>query len=113
LFIVCLINITLQVTSILVTVELSSEIVEIQEEQKLIDTGLYSVVRHAMYLAACVIFCFSPLILGSYYALFPAIFIPVFIGMRIKNEEMILQKGLKGYDLYMKKVKYKLMPYIW
>ncbi len=91
----------------------ASRVIEIQEEQKLIDAGLYSLIRHPMYFAASIIFCFSPLILGSYYAFSTAIFIPIFICMRIKNEEMVLKKGLKGYDLYMERVKYKLIPFIW
>ncbi len=91
----------------------ASRVVEIQEGQKLIDTGLYSVVRHPMYLAFSIIFCFSPFVLGSFYALIPIVFMPLLIAMRIKNEEIILQRGLKGYDSYMKKVKYRLIPYIW
>lgn len=91
----------------------ASRVIEIQEGQKIIDTGLYSVVRHPMYLAYSIIFCFSPLVLGSFYALIPVLFMPLLIAMRIKNEEKVLQEGLKGYDLYMKRVKYRLTPYIW
>ena len=91
----------------------ASRVIEIQEGQKLIDTGLYSVVRHPMYLAFSIIFCFSPLVLGSLYALIPIVVVPLLIAMRLKDEEKLLQKELKGYGLYMNKVKYRLMPYIW
>jgi protein-S-isoprenylcysteine O-methyltransferase Ste14 len=91
----------------------ASKIIEIQEEQKLIDSGLYSIVRHPMYLAFTIICLFNPIILGSWYAFMPSIFIPVFLAQRIRNEEAVLQKGLKGYDFYMKKVKYRILPFIW
>lgn len=91
----------------------ASRVVEIQDEQKLIDTGLYSFVRHPMYLAGMILYGFSPLVLGSYYALIPMILIPVLLIIRIKNEEKVLIEGLKGYDSYMKKVKYRLLPFIW
>lgn len=91
----------------------ASRVVEIQEEQRLIDTGLYSVVRHPMYLAATIIFLFTPLVLGSFYAVIPALLIPFFLAWRISNEEKVLLQGLKGYDDYMKKVKYRLVPFVW
>jgi protein-S-isoprenylcysteine O-methyltransferase Ste14 len=91
----------------------ASRVIEIQKEQKLIETGLYSVVRHPMYLAATILFGFSPLVLGSYYALIPMLFIPILLIIRIKNEEKVLMNGLKGYDEYMKKVRYRIIPYIW
>ncbi len=91
----------------------ASRVIEIQEGQKLMDTGLYSVVRHPMYLAFSIIFCFSPLVLGSFYALIPALFIPFLISLRIRNEEKILQEGLEGYNLYKQKVRYRLIPYVW
>jgi protein-S-isoprenylcysteine O-methyltransferase Ste14 len=91
----------------------ASRIIEIQEEQILIDTGFYSKVRHPMYLAFSIIFLVTPIMLGSYYALIPISLIPLLIAMRIGNEEKLLQKSLKGYDLYMKKVKYRLIPFIW
>ena len=90
-----------------------SRAVEIQENQRVIDTGLYSVVRHPMYLAFSIIFCLSPFVLGSFWALIPAMIMPVLIGMRIRNEERLLQKGLQGYAGYMKKVRFRLIPYIW
>ncbi len=91
----------------------ASQVVEIQEGQKLISTGLYSFVRHPMYLSASIMFCFSPLALGSFYALIPALFTPLVLAMRAINEEKVLQKGLTGYDLYMQKVKYRIVPFIW
>lgn len=91
----------------------ASRVIEIQEEQKLIESGLYSLVRHPMYLAYTIIFIATPFILGSYFALIPVVFIPILVAFRIINEEKVLLKGLQGYDLYMKKVRYRLIPYIW
>ena len=91
----------------------ASRTLEIQEEQKIIDTGLYSIVRHPMYLAFTVIFLFSPIVLGSWVAFIPVLLIFIFIFLRIRYEESMLQKGLKGYDSYMKKVRYRLIPFIW
>lgn len=91
----------------------ASRVVEIQEEQKLIDTGLYSIVRHPMYLSSIFIYVSSPLILGSYIAFIPGILFPLSFIIRILNEEKILLEGLEGYSDYMKRVKYRLIPYIW
>lgn len=91
----------------------ASRVIEIQEGQKLIDTGLYSFVRHPMYLGASILYLSAPLVLGSWYALIPAAFIPVVLLIRILNEEKVLIKGLKGYTEYMKKVKYRLIPFVW
>jgi protein-S-isoprenylcysteine O-methyltransferase Ste14 len=91
----------------------ASRVIEIQEEQKLIDTGLYSLVRHPMYLAATILYFFSPLVLGSFYSMIPMIFMPLLLVIRIKNEERVLLNGLKGYDQYMKKVKFRFLPFIW
>lgn len=91
----------------------ASRVIEIQEEQKLIDTGLYSVVRHPMYTAATLLFFFAPLVLGSFYGLISSLFIPFLLVIRIKNEEKVLLNGLKGYDLFMKKVKYRMIPFVW
>lgn len=91
----------------------ASRVVEIQNEQKLIDTGLYSIVRHPMYLAASIIYIPSALVLGSYVALIPMLLLPLLLAFRIKNEEKVLLKGLPGYDEYMKKVQYRMVPFIW
>jgi protein-S-isoprenylcysteine O-methyltransferase Ste14 len=91
----------------------ASRVIEIQKEQKLIDTGLYSVVRHPMYLAATILYLASSLVLGSYYALIPMAILPFLLGYRIINEEKILLKGLPGYDKYKEKTKYRMIPFIW
>jgi protein-S-isoprenylcysteine O-methyltransferase Ste14 len=91
----------------------ASRVIEIQKGQKVIDTGLYSVVRHPMYLAALILFGISPLVLGSFYALIPMLFIPLLLIIRILNEEKVLQNNLPGYKEYMKKIKYRLIPLIW
>jgi len=91
----------------------ASRVIEIQEKQKVIDSGLYSIVRHPMYSAAILMFMFMPLVLGSFYALIPLIIFPFQMGMRLKNEEIILEKGLDGYIEYKKKVRYKIIPFLW
>ncbi|MDO4847255.1 MAG: isoprenylcysteine carboxylmethyltransferase family protein [Clostridiaceae bacterium] len=90
-----------------------SRTVEVQENQKVIDTGLYGVVRHPMYMSTLVLFLALPLVLGSVLSLCIMLFyIPIII-MRIKNEEQVLREGLDGYEEYMKKVKYRIIPFIW
>jgi len=91
----------------------SSRVVEIQVKQKVIDSGLYGIVRHPMYSAAILMLMFMPLVLGSFYALIPLIIFPLQLGMRMKNEELILEKGLDGYIEYKKKVRYKIIPFLW
>lgn len=91
----------------------ASRIIEIQEHQKVIDYGLYSQVRHPMYLFSSIVFLCTPLVLGSFYALIPMVFYPVILVIRLKNEEEVLKKGLIGYEEYMKKVRYRLIPYLW
>lgn len=91
----------------------ASRVVEIQEKQKVIETGLYSVVRHPMYLATILMFMFMPLVLGSFYAIIPLLIFPFQMNTRMKNEEEVLERGLDGYNKYKKKVKYKIIPYIW
>ena len=91
----------------------ASRIIEIQNEQKLIDKGLYSVVRHPMYLAATLLYLSSSLVLGSWYTLIPMSFLPVLLAYRIKNEEKVLLTGLPGYEEYTRRVKYRLIPFIW
>ena len=90
-----------------------SRTVEIQEGQTVISTGLYGVVRHPMYLATLLMFLPLPLILGSFWGLIPFAAYPLIIAIRIQNEEKILIEGLAGYADYKKKVKYRLIPFIW
>ena len=91
----------------------ASRVIEIQKDQKLIDTGLYSLVRHPMYTAGSILFCSTPLVLGSYFALIPVLFLPILLIIRALNEEKVLKSNLAGYEEYMKKVKYRLIPFIW
>jgi protein-S-isoprenylcysteine O-methyltransferase Ste14 len=91
----------------------ASRVIEIQKGQKVIDFGLYSIVRHPMYLAATILFCSIPIILGSLYGLIPVFLIPLLLIIRILNEEKVLKENLNGYSEYMKKVKYRLIPFIW
>ena len=91
----------------------ASRVIEIQQGQKVIDSGLYSIVRHPMYLAATILFCATPIVLGSLYAFIPVVFIPLLFVIRILNEEKVLKQNLTGYSDYTKKVKYRLIPFIW
>lgn len=91
----------------------ASRVIEIQENQKVIDTGLYSVVRHPMYLAASILYLFSPIVLGSFYGIIPMLLLPFVLAYRIRNEENVLIKGLNGYKEYTQKVKYRLIPHVW
>jgi len=91
----------------------ASRVIEIQKGQKLIDTGLYGIVRHPMYLAATLLYLSSPVILGSYYAVIPMLFLPFLFVYRILNEEKILTEGLPGYREYTERVKYRMIPFIW
>ena len=93
--------------------EYLSRTVEVQEGQKVVDTGLYGVVRHPMYAVTLVLFLSMPLVLGSPLSLIPMLAYPALIVRRILNEEVVLARGLPGYADYMKKVKYRLMPHIW
>lgn len=90
-----------------------SRTVEVQEGQTVINTGLYGVVRHPMYLATLLMFLPLPLILGSLWGLIPFMLYPVVTVIRILNEEKILTEGLAGYAEYKTKVKYRLIPFIW
>ena len=90
-----------------------SRTIEVQENQKVIDTGLYGVVRHPMYMATTVLFLAMPLVLASPISfLIMLLYIPL-IAKRIKNEEMVLEEGLEGYKEYKQRVKYKVIPFIW
>lgn len=90
-----------------------SRTVEVQENQKVIDTGLYAVIRHPMYTATILLFLSMPLILGSLISLAVFITYPVIIIARLKAEEELLSKELAGYTEYMQKVKYRLIPFVW
>ena len=90
-----------------------SRTIEVQENQTVIDTGLYGIVRHPMYLATLLMFLPLPLILGSFWGLIPFALYPVIIVVRILNEEKILTEGLDGYAAYKQKVRYRLIPYLW
>lgn len=87
--------------------------IEIEKEQKVVDTGLYGLVRHPMYLSVILLFLSFPLVLGSLYGFYIFLIFPLVLIIRIRNEEKILVKELKGYSKYKLKVKYKLIPYIW
>ena len=91
----------------------ASRVIEIQKNQKVIDTGLYALVRHPMYFASILMFLFMPLLLGSFYSLILMLIYPFQINLRIKNEEEILEKGLDEYSEYKKKVRYKVIPFLW
>ena len=90
-----------------------SRTIEVVDKQKVIDTGMYSIVRHPMYTITIILFLMIPLILGSIISFLIFLIYPFIIIIRINNEEKVLKKELKGYKEYMKKVKYKLIPYIW
>ena len=90
-----------------------SRTIEVQEDQKVIDTGLYGIVRHPMYLATILLFLSMPLILGSIFSFVIFLAYPIIIAKRIKNEETVLEKDLQGYKEYKEKVKYKMIPFIW
>lgn len=90
-----------------------SRTVEVQENQKVIDTGLYGVVRHPMYMSTLFLFLAMPLVLGSVISFVIMLaYIPI-IAKRICNEEQVLEDGLEGYTEYKQRVKYKVIPYVW
>ena len=90
-----------------------SRTVMVEEEQKVINTGLYGLVRHPMYSATIILFLTMPLVLGSLIAFLVFLPYPIMIIKRLKNEEQVLSKELTGYTEYQKKVRYRLIPYIW
>lgn len=90
-----------------------SRTIEVQENQKVIDTGLYGIVRHPMYSATILLFLAMPLVLGSVISFVIFLVYPVLIAKRIRNEEEVLEEGLEGYAEYKKKVKYRMLPFIW
>lgn len=90
-----------------------SRTIEVQENQKVIDTGLYGVVRHPMYFATLLLFLAMPLVLGSLISFAIFLAYPFIIAKRIKGEEQFLERELPGYKEYKEKVKYRLLPFIW
>lgn len=90
-----------------------SRTIEVQEGQKVIDTGLYGIVRHPMYAATILLFLSMPLILGSLPSFLVFLVYPVLIARRIRSEEQVLTEGLDGYAEYKKRVKYRVIPFVW
>lgn len=90
-----------------------SRTIRVEEGQKVVDTGLYALMRHPMYMATILLFMMIPLVLGSWYALIPFAFYPAIIIIRLRDEEKLLTRELAGYEEYKKKVKYRILPFIW
>lgn len=90
-----------------------SRTIKVEEGQKVVDTGLYSIVRHPMYAVTILLFLMIPLILGSWYALIVFAIYPAVIVVRLKDEEALLTRELAGYAEYKQKVKYRIVPFIW
>lgn len=90
-----------------------SRTIKVQEDQKVIDTGLYGIVRHPMYSATLLLFLSIPIVLGSVFSFIIFLAYPFIIAKRIKNEEAFLEKELAGYAEYKAKVKYRLIPFVW
>ena len=90
-----------------------SRTVEVQQDQKVIDTGLYGVVRHPMYMATLLLFLSMPLVLGSLPSFVILLIYPALIVKRIRNEEQVLTQGLEGYRAYKARVKYRMIPFLW
>jgi protein-S-isoprenylcysteine O-methyltransferase Ste14 len=90
-----------------------SRTIQVEAGQTVVDTGLYGIVRHPMYAATLLLFFMIPLVLGSWYALIVFAFYPVIITVRLLDEERLLTRELPGYAEYKKKVKYRLIPFVW
>ena len=90
-----------------------SRTIRVEEGQKVVDTGLYGIVRHPMYMVTILLFLMIPVILGSWYALIAFAFYPAIIVIRLQDEEKLLTRELPGYADYKQKVKYRLIPFIW
>jgi protein-S-isoprenylcysteine O-methyltransferase Ste14 len=91
----------------------ASRTITVEQGQEVISTGPYAIVRHPMYLAILLMYGFSPLALGSYWAMIPMVLLPVLLAARIRNEELVLRKELQGYQEYTHRVKFRLIPGIW
>lgn len=90
-----------------------SRTIQDQQGQKVVDTGLYGIIRHPMYTATLLLFLAMPLVLGSWWAMIPFAFYPVIIIVRLNDEEKLLTMELPGYEEYKKKVRYRLIPFLW
>ena len=90
-----------------------SRTIRVEENQKVVDTGLYGIVRHPMYSATIILFLSMPIVLGSFASFLIFLVYPILIIFRIKNEEKLLEKELEGYIEYKKRVKYRIIPFIW
>ena len=90
-----------------------SRTIRVEEGQKVVDTGLYGIVRHPMYAVTILLFLMIPLVLGSWYALIIFAFYPAIIIIRLKDEEELLTRELPGYEAYKQKVKYRIFPFVW
>ena len=90
-----------------------SRVVEVQQGQRVIDTGLYGIVRHPMYSAVSLLYLSIPLVLGSWWALLVMSPCVLLLAARIKNEEQVLRQGLPGYIAYTQRVRYRMIPYVW
>lgn len=90
-----------------------SRTIEVQENHKVVDTGLYGNVRHPMYTSTILLFLSMPLMLGSFFSFIIFMIYPVVIVKRIRNEEEVLEKSLEGYSEYKRRIKYRLIPFIW
>ncbi|HKZ70942.1 MAG TPA: isoprenylcysteine carboxylmethyltransferase family protein [Anaerolineales bacterium] len=91
----------------------ASRVIEVEQEQKVITTGPYALIRHPMYLAVLLIYVFSPLALGSYWSMIFTAPLPFLLIARIRNEESVLLRELKGYGEYLEKTRYRLIPGVW
>lgn len=91
----------------------ASRVVEVEQNQKVVSTGLYSYVRHPMYIGILIMYIPTPIALGSYWGLIPMVTIPLALILRILNEEKVLCKELPGYKEYCQKTRYRLIPFVW
>jgi len=91
----------------------ASRVIEVEKDQEVISSGPYAIVRHPMYLGVALMFLFTPLALGSYWALIPSVLMICALVPRIFNEEKVLERDLEGYREYMQNIKYRLIPGVW
>ena len=91
----------------------ASRVIEVQDKQAVITTGPYALVRHPMYLSMILVLGLSPLALGSWWGAVPCLAIPALLAVRIVHAEQLLGQGLRGYEDYTRKVRYRLVPFVW